>query len=188
MLARSASGVILGYDTWMLSRSAALVACACILIGNADAVIASPGGAADATQKDGKMTATRAKGEFDVKLVPQPSDDTSEGSQLGRMTIDKVFRGDLDGTSKGEMLTAMAPAIKDSGVYVAVERITGTLKGRTGTFALHHTGIMDRGQQNLSVTIVPDSGTGELAGIAGTMKIIIDGKRHFYELEYSIKQ
>jgi hypothetical protein len=118
--------------------------------------------------------------------VPQPSEDKSEGSPMGRMTIDKVFRGDIDGTSKGEMLTAMSPAIKDSGVYVAVERVTGTLNGRKGTFALHHTGIMDRGKQNLSVTIVPDSGTGDLAGITGTMKIIIDGKKHFYELEYSL--
>jgi len=137
------------------------------------------------TVKDETMT-TIAKGEFDVKLVPQPSEDKSEGSPMGRMTIDKVFRGDIDGTSKGEMLTAMSPAIKDSGVYVAVERVTGTLNGRKGTFALHHTGIMDRGKQNLSVTIVPDSGTGDLAGITGTMKIIIDGKKHFYELEYRI--
>ena len=132
------------------------------------------------------MTTTRAKGEFDVKLAPQPSEDTSEGAPMGRMTIDKVFRGDLDGTSKGEMLTAMSPAIKDSGVYVAVERVSGSLNGRKGTFALHHTGIMDRGQQNLTVTIVPDSGTGDLTGIAGAMKIIIDGKKHFYELEYQI--
>jgi hypothetical protein len=172
----------------MLPRPAVLVACACILIGlNADAVITSLGGVSGASQKDAKMTTTRAKGEFDVTITPQPSDDKSEGSQMGRMTIDKVFRGDLEGTSKGEMLTAMAPAVKDSGVYVAVERVTGALNGRKGTFAMHHTGIMDRGKQNLTVTIVPDSGTGELAGITGAMKIIIDGKKHFYELEYSLK-
>jgi hypothetical protein len=141
----------------------------------------------DASQKDGKMT-TRAKGEFDVKLMPQPSEDKSEGSTLGRMTMEKVFRGDLDGVSTGEMLTAMSPSFKDSGVYVAVERFTGTVNGRKGTFAFHHTGIMDRGKQNLTVTIVPDSGTGDLVGIGGAMKIIIDGKKHFYELDYSLKQ
>ena len=162
----------------MLRGLAAFAVCACIVLGHVS----------DASQKDAKMTTSRAKGEFDVKLVPQPSDDTSEGSQMGRMTIDKVFRGDLEGVSKGEMLTAMSPSFKDSGVYVAVERISGTLNGRKGTFALHHTGIMDRGQQNLKVTIVPDSGTGELAGIRGTMNIIIEGKKHFYELDYSIKQ
>ncbi|MGH9385734.1 MAG: DUF3224 domain-containing protein [Vicinamibacterales bacterium] len=140
-----------------------------------------------ATQKDVKMITTRAKGEFEVKLVPQPSDDKSEGSPMGRMTIDKVFRGDLEGMSKGEMLTATAPTVKGSGVYVAVERVAGTLNGRKGTFALHHTGIMDRGTQNLTVTVVPDSGTGGLAGMTGTMKIIIEGKRHFYEFDYSIE-
>jgi hypothetical protein len=162
----------------MFRRSAVLAVCACFTFGHVS----------DASQKDAKMTTIRAKGEFDVKLVPQPSDDKSEGSPMGRMTIDKVFRGDLDGVSKGEMLTAMSPAVKDSGVYVAVERISGMLNGRKGTFALHHTGIMDRGQQDLTVTIVPDSGTGELAGIRGTMTIVIDGKKHFYELNYSIKQ
>ncbi len=86
------------------------------------------------------------------------------------------------------MLTAMSPSVKDSGVYVAVERFTGTVNGRKGTFAFHHTGIMDRGKQNLTVTIVPDSGTGDLVGIGGAMKIIIDGKKHFYELDYSLKQ
>jgi hypothetical protein len=161
----------------MLRRLAGFAVCACIVLGSVS----------DASQKDARMTTTRAKGEFDVKLVPQPSDDKSEGSPMGRMTIDKVFSGDLEGTSKGEMLTAMSPAVKDSGVYVAVERISGTLNGKKGTFALHHTGISDRGQQSLTVTVVPDSGTGELAGIRGAMKIIIDGKKHFYELEYQIR-
>jgi hypothetical protein len=157
------------------------------MIGSTTHVIAAPrSSVADGNQKDGQMTTTIAKGEFDVKLAPQPSEDKAEGAPMGRMTLDKVFRGDLDGTGKGEMLTAMSPAIKDSGVYVAVERVSGALNGRKGTFALHHTGIMNRGQQNLTVTIVPDSGTGDLTGISGTMKIIIDGKKHFYELEYQI--
>jgi hypothetical protein len=156
-------------------RLAVVISIACVVTG------------AGAAQKDGTMTSTRAKGEFDVKLTPQPSDDNSPGAAMGRMTIDKVFRGDLAGTSKGEMLTAMAPTVKNSGVYVAVERVTGTLNGRMGSFALHHTGIMDRGSQSLAVTVVPDSGTDELVGITGKMNITIDGSKHFYELEYQIR-
>ena len=161
----------------MLRTLTALIVGTCLALGQA----------AGAYQRDGKMTTT-AKGEFDVKIVPQPSDDKSEGSPMGRMTIDKVWRGDFEGVSKGEMLTAGpgSPAVKDSGVYVAVERISGTLNGRKGTFAVHHTGIMDRGQQSLTITVVPDSGTGELAGIRGTIKIIIDGKKHFYEIDYQL--
>ncbi len=159
----------------------------CLVLGmNVHASTTSAGRGSEETQKDGKMTTTIAKGEFDVKITPQPADDLSAGG-MGRMSIDKVLHGDLDGTSKGEMLTAMSADVKDSGVYVAVERVTGTVHGRKGSFALHHTGIMDRGQQNLTVTIVPDSGTGDLTGIAGAMKIIIDGKKHFYELDYRMK-
>src|SRR4030095_2404054 len=159
----------------MLRRWAALSVCAYIALGHV----------AGGSQKDAKMMTSQAKGEFDVKITPQPADDLSAGG-MGRMSIDKSLHGDLEGTSKGEMLTAMSADVKDSGVYVAVERVTGTLHGRKGSFALHHTGIMDRGQQNLTVTIVPDSGTGELTGISGTMKIIIDGKKHFYEFDYRI--
>lgn len=170
----------------MHSKRATLLLCSCILVGlNADAAIDSFNSWSH-DQKDGKMTTTLAKGEFDVKITPQPADELKAGG-MGRMSIDKILHGDLEGTSKGEMLTAMSFDVKDSGVYVAVERFTGTVQGRKGSFALHHTGIMDRGQQNLSVTVVPDSGTGELAGITGAMTIIIDGKKHFYELEYSLK-
>jgi hypothetical protein len=167
----------------MIPRFAALTLGCCLAISLfSGAVTASP--SAHSTVRDETMT-TIAKGEFDVKITPQPADDLSAGG-MGRMSIDKILHGDLEGTSKGEMLTAMSADVKDSGVYVAVERVTGTLHGRKGSFALHHTGIMDRGQQNLTVTIVPDSGTGELTGISGTMKIIIDGKKHFYEFDYRI--
>lgn len=128
---------------------------------------------------------TRATGTFEVKITPQADDTPVEGSTLGRMTIEKQFRGDLEGTSKGEMLTAMT-AIKNSGVYVAVERVTGTLHGKRGTFALHHTGVMDRGAQKLTISVVPDSGTGELAGITGTMTIEIADGKHSYVFEYTI--
>jgi hypothetical protein len=127
----------------------------------------------------------RAVGTFDVKLTPQATDTPGEGSPLGRMTIDKQFHGDLQGTSKGEMLTAMT-AIQNSAVYVAVERVTGTLHGKRGTFALHHTGVMNRGAQSLTITVVPDSGTGELTGITGGMTIEISGGKHSYVFEYTL--
>jgi hypothetical protein len=127
-----------------------------------------------------------AAGTFDVKIAPQTMSDVAAGSTLGRMSIDKQYHGDLDATGKGEMLTAMSPDVKNSGVYVAVEHVEGTLAGRKGGFALHHTGIMNRGAQNLTVTIVPDSGTGELKGIAGTLAIKIEGGKHYYELDYTL--
>ena len=129
---------------------------------------------------------TRATGTFDVKVTPQSSDDKGESAPVGRMTIDKQFHGDLEGTSKGEMLTAMT-AVKGSAGYVAIERVTGTLRGRQGTFALQHTGIMTRGTPSLTITVVPDSGTNQLTGLAGKMAIVIgaDGK-HSYEFDYTL--
>jgi hypothetical protein len=127
----------------------------------------------------------RATGTFEVKLAPQPTTHGADEKLLGRMSIDKQFHGDLEGTSKGEMLTGMS-AVPGSGVYVAIERVTGTLRGRTGTFILHHTGVMTRGAPTLTVTVVPDSGTGELEGISGTMRIIIEGTKHSYELDYTL--
>ena len=128
---------------------------------------------------------TRATGPFDVKLTPQAGDTPAEGSPLGRMTIDKQFHGDLEATSTGEMLT-VGTAIKNTAVYVAVERVAGTLHGKTGTFALHHTGVMNRGAPSLAVTVVPDSGTGDLAGISGTLAIDIKEKQHSYTLDYTL--
>ena len=127
----------------------------------------------------------RATGKFEVKLVPQTTEGFDEGGALGRMTIDKVFTGDIEGTSKGQMLMAMA-SVKTSAAYVAVERVTGSVHGKKGTFAMHHTGVMNRGAPSLAVVIVPDSGTGELAGISGTLNIIIEKGVHSYELEYDI--
>ena len=128
-----------------------------------------------------------ATGTFDVKLTPQQDDKGGE-TNLGRMTIDKQFHGDLDGTSKGQMLTGMTE-VKGSGVYVAVEKVSGTLHGRNGTFILHHTGIMTRNTPQLSINVVPDSGTGQLAGLSGKMMINIaaDGK-HSYEFDYMLPE
>ena len=127
---------------------------------------------------------TRASGTFEVKTIPQQPDEGWDAT-IGRLLLDKRFSGDLEGTSKGQMLGSGSPASGSAG-YVAMERVTGTLHGRTGTFALQHSGTMDGGAMHLDVIVVPGSGTGELEGIAGSMKIIIDGGGHAYELDYTL--
>ena len=127
----------------------------------------------------------RATGPFEVKLNPLPAYASSAGSTLGRMSIDKQFLGDLAATSKGEMLMA-GTAVKGSAGYVAIECVTGTLAGRSGSFVLQHTGIMNRGAPQLTITVVPDSGTDQLVGLSGTMAIIVDGGKHSYELDYAL--
>ena len=127
-----------------------------------------------------------ASGTFDVKLTPQAAEEGDAG--LGRMSIDKQFHGDLEGTSKGFMLSSAATVVKGSGGYVAMEKITGTLKGRTGSFVLQHSGTMTRGTPQLSVTVVPDSGTGQLEGISGTLTIKIDQGKHSYEFDYTLPE
>jgi hypothetical protein len=127
----------------------------------------------------------RAKGDFDVKVIPLTTDELSGASTLARLAIDKQFTGDLIGVSSGEMLSAGTP-VKGSAGYVAIERVTGALHGRTGTFVLQHSGTMTRGSPELIVSVVPDSGSGELTGLTGTMRIIIDGKRHSYEFDYAL--
>jgi hypothetical protein len=124
----------------------------------------------------------RATGTFEVQLTPQNAADPT----LGRMTIDKQFRGDLEGTSKGEMLSAMTE-VKGSAGYVAIERVTANLGGRTGTFALQHSATMTRGTPQLLISVVPDSGTGELASLAGTMTIDITDGNHSYVFEYTLQ-
>jgi len=129
---------------------------------------------------------TRATGPFDVKLAPLPAYESAPEAMLARMSIDKQFRGDLEATSKGEMLSA-GTREKGSAGYVAIERVNGTLNGRRGTFVLQHTGTMNRGAPQLSITVVPDSGTDQLVGLSGTMGIVIapDGK-HSYEFDYAL--
>jgi len=126
----------------------------------------------------------RAEGKFDVQLVPQAAEPGRDPG-LGRMTIDKEFTGDLVATSQGQMLSAMSP-VQGSAGYVALERVSGTLHGRPGTFVLQHTGLMDRGAPSLSIVVVPDSGTDELTGLAGTLAIIIEGKAHSYAFDYTL--
>lgn len=128
-----------------------------------------------------------AKGPFEVKISPQASSDLPQGV-IGRMSLAKTFHGDLEGTSKGEMLTAGSGGKGSSGGYVALEQVTGTLNGRSGTFVLQHSATMTRGVPELTITVVPDSGTGQLAGLSGKMNIIIIDGKHSYDLEYSLPE
>jgi Protein of unknown function (DUF3224) len=130
---------------------------------------------------------TRARGTFEVRLGPLATYNQAEGSLLGRMSIDKQFRGDLEASSQGEMLSA-GTGVKGSAGYVAIERVSGALQGRSGTFVLQHSATMTRGVPQLSITVVPDSGTDGLAGIAGRMTIEIDGGNHSYDFEYTIAE
>jgi hypothetical protein len=135
-------------------------------------------------QKEQRMS-TRATGTFDVTTKAAPPYDTTGGVTLGRVTIDKQFQGDLVGSSAGEMLSAVT-SVPGSAGYVAIERVAATLHGRAGGFVLQHGGTMTRGKPGLSVTVVPDSGTGDLTGLAGEMKIdIVDGK-HLYTFDYTL--
>ena len=129
---------------------------------------------------------SHASGTFEVKLTPQkPDNPEAEGANLGRMSIAKQFSGDLQAASRGEMLAA-GTDVKGSAGYVALERVSGTLHGRAGTFVLQHSGTMTRGVPQLSVSVVPDSGTGALTGIVGAMTIRIADRDHFYEFEYTL--
>jgi len=128
-----------------------------------------------------------AKGTFDVKLTPQGESDRRDGAATARMTADKQYHGDLEGTGQGEMLSALAD-VKGSGSYVAIERVSGTLHGRKGTFVLDHRGRMTRGAQQLEINVVPDSGTGEIAGLTGRMGITITEGRHDYDFEYVLSE
>ncbi|HEU4886914.1 MAG TPA: DUF3224 domain-containing protein [Thermoanaerobaculia bacterium] len=130
---------------------------------------------------------TGATGTFEVKLKPLTAYDDSEGTTAGRMSIDKEFSGGLVATSKGEMLMA-GTATKGSAGYVAIETVKGTLNGRKGTFVLQHSGTMNRNVPSLTITVVPDSGTGELVGLSGTMTIDIHDGKHFYDFDYTITE
>lgn len=137
-----------------------------------------------ATAQGAPMTQT-ARGSFTVQMTPQAEPVAVDGVSTGRMALAKRFEGDLVATGQGEMLTALTPE-KGSAGYVAIERVTGTLHGRSGSFVFQHSGTMDRGAQQLSIGVVPGSGTGALAGIQGSFRLrIVDGQ-HFYEFDYTL--
>jgi hypothetical protein len=125
-----------------------------------------------------------ARGAFDVKMTPEAVDAGDGGVTVSRLAIDKQYRGDLTAEGKGVMLSATT-AVKGSAGYTAMERVTGALHGRRGSFVLQHTGTMTRGAPQLTIAIVPDSGTGELTGIVGSCGITIADGAHFYELQYT---
>ncbi len=127
----------------------------------------------------------QASGTFDVKITPQAATPGFEAAQVGRMTLDKQFQGELSGASLGEML-AMRTGVDGSAGYVAMERVTGTLGGRSGSFALQHSGTMTRGAKSLTLTVVPDSGTETLTGLSGTMAIDIVEGQHRYTMQYQL--
>ena len=136
----------------------------------------------------GATMTMKAKGPFDVKVAPLALSDVAQDPSMGRMSIDKQYHGDLEGTGKGEMLTGGNPA-SGAGVYVAVERVSGTLGGKKGSFLVYHHATMVDGKPDLTITVAPKSGTDQLAGITGKMNIIFgEGGKHFYELDYTLPE
>jgi Protein of unknown function (DUF3224) len=128
----------------------------------------------------------RAVGVFAVTMNPEPPYDAQEGASIGRVSLKKQFHGDLEASSVGEMIGARSD-VKGSAGYVAIERVTGLLQGRSGSFVLQHSGTMTRGKGELSVSVVPDSGTGELQGLSGKMTIEISDGKHSYGFEYALE-
>jgi hypothetical protein len=150
------------------------------------AAVPAEADAPNATTSREKKFMQEVSGEFDVKVSPVDTGD----ARLGMMTAEKRFHGDLDATGAGRMLTGMTD-VKGSAAYVAMERVSGKLKGAAGTFLagtflLYHTGVMNKGAQTLSIRVVPDSGTGELAGIDGELHVKIAHGKHFYRFEYTL--
>jgi len=161
-----------------LARSVALVAVV--------ALLALPTAATnDEKARDQQETTMQATGPFEVQLAPQGPDEATENTGLGRMSLDKEFQGDLVGTSKGQMLMFRSQ-VQGSAGYVAMEAVTGALADRKGSFVLQHSSTMDRGAPKQSIVVVPDSGTGELEGLAGTMEILNEDGKHSYVFDYTL--
>lgn len=158
---------------------------AAILLCAAEAHSAQPFQLQPLQQKETPVS-HHAEGPFDVKMVPLSTDEVTSGTGMARFSVVKQYHGALDATVKGEMLSYGNPASGEAG-YVALEEVTGTLDGRKGTFAMQHWGTMHAGSFELRVEVVPGSGTGELAGIAGTLTITIAaGGKHSYALDYTL--
>jgi hypothetical protein len=138
------------------------------------------------SQAQGQTVTRTARGEFVVSIKPLEFEGADPEFKLGRMSIDKQISGDLDASTVGQMLSAMTSTDGSAG-YVAIERVTGVLNGKRGTFVLQHTGIMNRGAPSLVITVVPDSGTEELVGLEGEFKINVEGGKHSYEFTYRLQ-
>jgi hypothetical protein len=148
-------------------------------------LVATSGVSQAAPQRKDAPVTQHASGTFEVKLAPLDPAFKTDDNSLGRMSLDKQFHGDLEADSKGEMLTG-AGTVKGSGAYVAMERVSGRLHRRTGTFILHHNGTMQNGVFHLNVQVAPDSGTGQLTGLTGTMNIIIIEGKHSFDFAYTL--
>lgn len=146
----------------------------------------APSGAASSAEGDHRMQ-VHATGSFSISMTPAAALQRSGSTTLGRVLLDKVYAGDLVATAKGEMLSAVTDT-KGAAGYVAMEAITGVLQGRQGSFVAQHAGTMADGQQQLSIVIVPHSGTGQLTGISGTLAIRIENGQHFYDIDYSLPE
>jgi hypothetical protein len=164
-----------------MNRTGEVIFFAAMALGS---MMVEPLGATPTSQGSSAMKRT-AKGAFEVKVAPITQTEHAGGTTLGRFALAKTFHGDLEGTGAGEMLTA-GTSVAGSAGYVAIERVEGTLGGREGSFVLQHLGSMAHGGQSLTISVVPDSGTGELAGLVGNLQIEIEGKAHFYTFEYSL--
>lgn len=156
-----------------------------VVLLSALACVGQSTASANKSAKD-ELTMSHAKGTFEVKVLPLSPDGLPSG--FARMSIDKQLHGDLEATSKGQMLSFGTGGKGSSGGYVALEQVTGTLSGRKGSFVLQHSAIMNRGVPQMSITVVPDSGTDELVGLSGTFNINIAGGKHSYDFEYSLPE
>jgi hypothetical protein len=164
---------------------AGVITAICLSLAFGPSGSAQAGSAKPIAKQKGAAVAAHARGTFEVQMNPRAPEDKAEGASLGRLSLDKKFHGDLVATGKGEMLTAVTD-VKGSAGYVAIERITGTLHGRSGSFVLLHRGIMTNRGQELTLTVVPDSGTRQLVGLAGEMAIQIADGKHSYDLAYTL--
>jgi hypothetical protein len=159
----------------------------CLLISFSSTTVAQTHSTVKTAEQKNDPLMKHANGTFEVNLTPRQPDEEIKNPAVNRMSIVKHFHGDLEAESLGQML-AFRTEVKGSAGYVAMERVTGMLDGRNGSFVLQHSGIMDRSESQLSVTVVPDSGTDELVGLKGTMTIKIENGEHFYEFEYSLTE
>jgi Protein of unknown function (DUF3224) len=164
-----------------------LFACASLILG--PLVLAQNSPSAQPLSLKGTLVSTHATGSFEVKLkvAPQISEESGQHAGVARLTIDKQFHGALEARSQGQMLTA-ATAVKGSAGYVAIEKVTGTLNGRRGSFILQHNATMNRGVPQLNIIVVPDSGTDQLVGLAGKMDIIVADGKHSYDFDYTLPE
>lgn len=172
----------------MMNRSCARAGAAAgllLTLAAASPARAQAGSPAPPAPQRERVVTNHASGTFEVKVIPQAPEENVGDPTVGRLALDKQFHGDLEGTSKGQML-GVRTEVEGSAGYVAMERVNGTLQGRTGTFALQHSGTMNRGASTLSITVVPDSGTGQLTGLAGTMSINVADGKHSYAFEYTL--